>query len=105
MCENFTYPFILERDAPESVAIAKPRDYARILARQNFSLGANYPVEFGWRGAFQYRMFGDDPPIPNNMSPGPFFSWRRPSAAKNFMDGVPRDVALMNWPHQDYAAE
>jgi hypothetical protein len=102
--QSFTYPFILERDA-QATPISKPQDYDRIVARQNFSLQANYPVEFGWRGAFQYRMFGDDPPIPNNMSPGPFFSWRRILAAKNFADAVPHDVALMNWPHQDYAAE
>ena len=103
--QSFTYPFILEREVAAGARMAKPRDYEGILARQNFSLRANYPVEFGWRGAFQYRMFGDDPPIPNNMSPGPFFSWRRLLAAKNFAEGVPHDVALMNWPHQDYAAE
>ena len=103
--QSFTFPFILERDNRAGAPIDKPQDYDRIVARQNFSLRANYPVEFGWRGAFQYRMFGDDPPIPNNMSPGPFFSWRRLLAAKNFAAGVPHDVALINWPHQDYAAE
>ena len=50
-------------------------------------------------------MFGDDPPIPNNMSPGPFFSWRRLLAARNFAGGALHDLALINWPHQDYAAE
>jgi hypothetical protein len=103
--QSFTYPFILERGGAAGVPVAKPPEYDRIVARQNFSLHANYPVEFGWRGEFRYRMFGDDPPIPNNMSPGPFFSWRRLLAAKNFEDGVPHDVALINWPHQDYAAE
>ena len=44
-------------------------------------------------------------PIPNNMSPGPFFGWRRLLAAANFASGVPSDIALMNWPRQDYAAE
>ena len=37
----------------------------------------NYPVEYGWKGTVEYSMYGDDPPMPNNMSPGPFFSWRR----------------------------
>jgi hypothetical protein len=43
-------------------------------------------------------MYGNDPPIPNNMSPGPFFSWRR-------LKTSPSEIALMNWPRQDYAAE
>ncbi len=103
--QSFTYPFILEHDAHSGAPIPKPQDYDRIVARQSFSLQANYPVEFGWQGQFRYRMFGEDPPIPNNMSPGPFFPWRRLLAAKNFADGVPHDVALINWPHQDYAAE
>jgi hypothetical protein len=58
----------------------------------------NYPVEYGWKGTVQYKMYGDDPPVPNNMSPGPFFSWRRLRAANP-------EIALMNWPRQDYAAE
>ena len=58
----------------------------------------NYPVEYGWKGAFEYQMYGDDPPVPNNMSPGPFFSWRRLRAQSP-------EIALMNWPRQDYAAE
>jgi len=39
------------------------------------------------------------------MSPGPFFPWRRLLDRRNFESGVPRDVALINWPRQDYAAE
>lgn len=103
--QSFTYPFALERALHASPPKPKPPGYDRIVARQNFSLQANYPVEFGWRGAVQYHMFGDDPPIPNNMSPGPFFSWRRLLAASNFAQDVPNDIALINWPHQDYAAE
>ena len=45
-----------------------------------------------------YQMYGDDPPIPNNMSPGPFFSWRRIRAKSP-------EIGLMNWPRQDFAAE
>jgi len=103
--QSFTYPFVVERDGEPAVRESKPADYERIVARQGFSLRAYYPPDLGWRGWFQYRMFGDDPPIPNNMSPGPFFSWRRLLAAKNFAAGVPHDLALINWPHQDYAAE
>ena len=103
--QSFTYPFVVERDAGSAARASRPPDYDRIVARQSFSLRAYYPPEFGWSGWFQYRMFGDDPPIPNNMSPGPFFSWRRLLAARNFAGGALHDLALINWPHQDYAAE
>ncbi len=103
--QSFTYPFAIERRDGEQHRIPKPPNYEAIVKRQDFTLRVNYPVENGWRGAFQYKMFGEDPPIPNNMSPGPFFTWRRLLATKNFASGVPHDVALMNWPRQDYAAE
>jgi hypothetical protein len=103
--QSFTYPFAIERDATGSTSATKPLDYDSIVKRQGFSLRVNYPEEYGWKGWVQYRMFGDDPPVPNNMSPGPFFSWRRLLDSRNFESGVPRDVALMNWPRQDYAAE
>jgi hypothetical protein len=96
--QSFTYPFAVERRNGERHEIEKPPDYEAIRKRQQFTLRVNYPKEFGWRGAFEYHMYGDDPPIPNNMSPGPFFSWRRLAVE-------PAEVALMNWPGQDYAAE
>ena len=104
--QSFTYPFALERRDGEDHAIAQPAGYEAIVKRQGFTLRVNYPVENGWKGWVQYRMYGEDPPVPNNMSPGPFFPWRRLLAAKNFTGAeVPADVALMNWPRQDYAAE
>jgi FAD dependent oxidoreductase len=102
--QSFTYPFVLEHGTANA-AISKPAGYEQIVQRQGFSFKVNYPVEFGWRGAFEYSMFGDDPPIPNNMSPGPFFSWRRLLDHRNFERGVPNDIALINWPRQDYGAE
>jgi hypothetical protein len=103
--QSFTYPFILERGAGPGPAPVKPADYEAIVKRQGFSLRVYYPEEYGWKGWVQYRMFGEDPPVPNNMSPGPFFPWRRLLDARNFESGVPHDVALINWPRQDYAAE
>lgn len=96
--QSFTYPFAIEKREGENHAIAKPSGYEAIVKRQGFTLNMNYPVEYGWKGAVQYRMYGDDPPVPNNMSPGPFFSWRR-------LRSQPPEIALMNWPRQDYAAE
>jgi hypothetical protein len=103
--QSFTYPFVVERRDGEQHRVQKPEGYESIVKRQDFTLRVNYPVENGWKGIVSYRMFGEDPPVPNNMSPGPFFPWRRLLAAKNFAGGVPHDVALMNWPRQDYAAE
>ena len=103
--QSFTYPFVLEHTASPGPTTAKPADYDAIVKRQGFTMHANYPVEFGWEGEFDYHMFGDDPPIPNNMSPGPFFRWRRLADRRNFASGVPNDIALVNWPRQDYGAE
>ena len=96
--QSFTYPFAVERRDGERHTIDRPADYDEVRKRQDFTLKVNYPVELGWRGPFEYGFYGDDPPIPNNMSPGPFFSWRR-------LRVQPTEIALMNWPRQDYAAE
>ena len=103
--QSFTYTFALEKrpDAERHRGVEPPQ-YQFIRDHQPFSLTMNYPAEFGWRGSFTYKAFGEDAPIPNNMSPAPFFAWRRLIAGRNF--GVPRnDVALMNWPRQDYHDE
>ena len=104
--QSFTYPFAIDVAAGQDNRIAKPEGYERFRDGQPFSLRVNYNADFGWRGPFQYKMFGDDAPVPNNMSPGPFFSWRRLLAAKNFSGpNAPGDLALMNWPRQDYHDE
>jgi len=102
--QSFTYPFIVEHRANENHAIPKPPNYEKIRDHQPFTFKFNYPTEYGWRGAFEYTMFGDDPPVPNNMSPRPFFPWRRVFNAKAF-PGQRNDMALMNWPRQDYHDE
>jgi hypothetical protein len=103
--QSFTYPFAVERRDGEEHRLSRPPEYDAIVKRQDFTLRINYPVKLGWEGVVEYRMFGEDPPVPNNMSPGPFFPWRRLLAAANFVSGVPHDLALMNWPRQDYSAE
>ena len=103
--QSFTYPFVVERGEQPAPPAARPPNYDEIVKRQGFSLRVYYPEELGWKGWVQYRMYGEDPPVPNNMSPGPFFSWRRLLDSRNFASGVARDIALINWPRQDYAAE
>jgi hypothetical protein len=96
--QSFTYPFAVERRDGENHQLTKPEGYDEILKRQDFTLRLNYPKELGWKGIVQYSFYGEDPPVPNNMSPGPFFRWRR-------LRVEPTQIALMNWPRQDYAAE
>ncbi|MCC6585501.1 MAG: FAD-dependent oxidoreductase [Bryobacterales bacterium] len=104
--QSFTYPFAIDVRPGENHRASKPPQYERFRDSQPFSFRITYTEDFGWRGLFQYKMFGDDPPIPNNMSPGPFFSWRRLLAAKNFTGpNAPAELALINWPRQDYHDE
>jgi hypothetical protein len=102
--QSFTYPFIIEHRPGETHTIAKPADFETIRDHQPFGFVMNYPTENGWRGRFAYTMFGDDPPIPNNMSPKPFFNWRRVFNGAAY-PGKHSDMALMNWPRQDYHDE
>ena len=105
--QSFTYTFAIDVRPGESHRVAKVDGYERIRDSQPFSLRITYATDFGWRGPFQYKMFGDDPPVPNNMSPGPFFSWRRLVDKRNFTgpNAPAGDLALMNWPRQDYHDE
>lgn len=104
--QSFTYPFAIEPRPGEQHRVPKPVGYERIRDSQPFSLRIVYPEDLGWKGAVQYTMFGDLPPVPNNMSPGPFFAWRRLLDSRNFTGtNAPRDLALINWPKQDYHTE
>ncbi len=104
--QSFTYPFAVEHRPGEQHRIPKPSDYEKHWKNQAFSLLLNYPKSLGWVGDVQYTMFGEDPPIPNNQSPRPFFGWRRLLARGNFTGAnAPNDLALVNWPRQDYPAE
>ncbi|MEK7408976.1 MAG: FAD-dependent oxidoreductase [Acidobacteriota bacterium] len=104
--QSFTYPFAIEHRPGAQARIAKPPDYERFRDGQPFSFRLSYAPELGWKGPVQYSMFGEDPPIPNNQSPRPFFAWRRLLARKNFAGpSSPPEVALINWPRQDYHDE
>jgi hypothetical protein len=104
--QSFTYPFAVEHTPGEMHRIAKPPEYEKFRDTQQFSFRLYYPVDLGWKGYVQYRMFGEEPPIPNNQSPLAFFTWRRMLASRNFTGAnAPRDLALINWPRQDYHSE
>lgn len=104
--QSFTYTFAIEHRPGSQSRIEKPLHYERFRDNQQFSLRLSYSPDLGWKGPVQYSMFGDDPPVPNNMSPRPFYSWRRLLARKNFTGpSAPPDLALMNWPRQDYHDE
>ncbi|MBI3695599.1 MAG: FAD-dependent oxidoreductase, partial [Acidobacteria bacterium] len=96
--QSFTYPFVVEDRPGEKHTIPKPLEYEHNRDARAFTFLLNYPTELGWKGQVQYRMFGEDPPIPNNQSPGPFFRWRRLN--------LERRLALVNWPGgNDYKDE
>ncbi|MBI1353931.1 MAG: FAD-dependent oxidoreductase [Acidobacteria bacterium] len=104
--QSFTYPFILERRDGEDHRIPRPPDYEKFRDGQPFTMKFNYSKEYGWSGEIVYDMFGEAPPIPNNQSPGPFFTWRRVRASKQIAgENPPPDRALINWPRQDYHEE
>ena len=104
--QSFTYTFAIEHRPDESHRIAKPPEYDKFRDTQQFSFRLYYPVDLGWKGYVQYRMFGEEPPIPNNQSPLAFFTWRRLLAARNFTGPkAPGELALINWPRQDYHSE
>ena len=104
--QSFTYTFAIEHRPGAKARIEKPPQYERFRDGQPFTFRMTYSPDLGWKGPVQYTMFGDDPPIPNNMSPRPFFSWRRLLANRNFTGPTaPADLALINWPRQDYHDE
>jgi hypothetical protein len=104
--QSFTYTFAIEHRPGESHPIGKPPEYEKFRDTQQFTFRLYYPVDLGWKGFVEYRMFGEEPPIPNNQSPLAFFTWRRLLASRNFTGPkAPRDLALINWPRQDYHSE
>lgn len=104
--QSFTYTFAIEHRPGAQARIQEPPQYEHFRDGQPFSLRLTYAPDLGWKGPVQYTMFGEDPPIPNNQSPRPFFAWRRLLARRNFTgSSAPADLALINWPRQDYHSE
>jgi hypothetical protein len=92
--QDFTFPFAVEFRPGEDHTIAKPPEYEENRAGQPYSLVATPRVP----GAPAYRMFEQAP-----GTYGPFFTYRRVLDARNFDDPrVPNDVAIINWPSNDF---
>ena len=92
--QAFTFPFAVEFCPGEVHTIPKPPGYEENRGAQPYSLSAQ-PHH---AGAPVYRMSETAP-----GTYGPFFTYRRVLAAGNFDDPrVPRDVAVINWPSNDF---
>jgi len=83
--QSFTFPFAVEFCPGESHVIPKPEGYERFRDSQ----------PFGFDG---YRMFRPGGPVGL-----PFWTYRRLVDASLFgADRYPRDIAMINWPGNDY---
>jgi len=92
--QDFTFPFAVEFRPGEVHTIARPAGYEENRARQPYSFVAQPRVP----GAPAYRMLEAAP-----GTYGPFFTYRRVLDARNFDDPrVPHDVAIINWPSNDF---
>lgn len=93
--QSFTYPFALEYRPGEQHYLPLPEAYARDRERQPYTLRHWYEDDRGW---VTYRMFSDAP-----GAGGPFWTYRRLLDSRQFEDAYrPRDVAMINWPGNDY---
>jgi hypothetical protein len=92
--QDFTFPFAVEYRPGEDHTIDKPPGYDENRLAQPYSLSANPRIP----GAPVYKMFATGP-----GAYGPFFTYRRVLDAHNFDDPrVPHDVAMINWPSNDF---
>lgn len=83
--QSFTYPFAVEYRPGENHVIARPKGYERFRDRQPYSLEG-------------YKMFAGGGPIGL-----PFWTYRRLIDASLFIGGeFPHDIAMINWPANDY---
>ena len=93
--QSFTYPFALEYRPGERHAVPPPETYEVDRERQPFSLRHLYHDERGWA---TYHMFG-----PGESAAGPFWTYRRLIDRENFSGApYPHDIAMINWPGNDF---
>lgn len=91
--QSFTYPFAIERCPGERHAIPKPAGYDRNVGEQPYTLEVHYR-----QGPRTYGMFKA-----REGTFGPFWTYRRLIDAGQFDDpAYPHDIAMINWPGNDY---
>ncbi len=93
--QSFTYPFVVEFCPGERHGGAPPPGYAENRDRQPYTFDHVY---YDGRGIVTYRVFGGAP-----GAGGPFWTYRRLIDAQQFADPrYPHDLAMINWPGNDY---
>lgn len=93
--QSFTYPFALEFRPGELHRVRRPDDYETNRERQPYTLRHLYYDERGW---LTYRMFEN-----GERDVPPFWTYRRLIDASQFADPwLPHDVAMINWPGNDF---
>lgn len=93
--QSFTYPFAVEYRPGESHLVPEPEDYALNRERQPYTFAHVY---HDGRGVLTYRMFSQ-----GEGGVAPFWTYRRLIAAENFADPrLANDVAMINWPGNDF---
>ncbi|MDD2430537.1 MAG: FAD-dependent oxidoreductase [Firmicutes bacterium] len=91
--QSYTYPFVIEYRPGEYHVIEKPDNYEKNRDNQPYTLD----VDYGDRIA-TYLMFGKAEGLY-----GSFWSYRRLIDKNNFNDpAYPNDLAMINWPGNDY---
>ncbi|MBI3944678.1 MAG: FAD-dependent oxidoreductase [Armatimonadetes bacterium] len=94
--QSFTFSFAVELRPGEEHTIPEPEGYEHFRETQPYTFAVEYapPV-----GSVAYRMFEKAP-----GTYGPFWSYRRLIDRRNFDDpAFPNDIAMINWPGNDYA--
>jgi len=92
--QSFTYCFMVEHRPGERPVIDEPPDYVRNRDQQPYTLTLHY----GDGRVLTYGIFEKRP-----GTPGSFWAYRRIIDASQFDDPrYPNDLALINWPSNDY---
>jgi len=93
--QSFTYPFAVEFRPEECHRVRRPDDYENNRDRQPYTLKHQYHDERGW---LTYRMFDS-----GERDVPPFWTYRRLIDAGQFADPrFPNDIAMINWPGNDF---
>lgn len=92
--QSFTYSFVLARVPHNHQLVPKPAGYAANKKAQPYTL----TLDYGHGKFLTYGVFTKRP-----GTPGSFWAYRRLVAPQNFVGPhAPGDIALINWPGNDY---